>query len=624
MAQNYTEQLRKDNVRDAIYEDLQNNCEVLRTSWSGNAFPANPKVGQPCYRVDEDKLYYWDGYKWSQKGGGGSAELKTMELAAATSERVSITLEGARCLDKNMMFVFVDKIAQDPSTYSMNDDGTVVNFNPAIPANAAVTLRWFDTDVGTFDTAIFASDAEFAAGELTNKAPNVKQVHSLSDQIQTSNANYVKSELQSNLLNYTTNRILEIPQDIKLELNNGTLTLKAGSKVYVPNGFEADGTTPKFDTVITSNDTTLTVNPDNLLSCFYTNIGLSYNATTFQVFSGGTAPTGQTYMTWYDTTNNIIKMTTDGGSTWVSHNASFPLCILSSKSVIDQVFNGFGYIGLTVFALPGVKVQIPDGRNENGTCKSVYGTIRTVQQTSINPGNGDFSIRIGDNYIAVSKFVYDEETNYNYNQTVSPSNKRYQTNAGTVSYSSGKITSFTPYTVDSVLNSSLSNLSAAGQAKFDAKANVSNTVTTDTAQTISGSKRFTKPSAGMSIELVADTNQQTIPSTTTIRQLVLYRNSTYTKGDGYTSLLQGYRGSEGWTTTEIYARRFLEGDSQLIINYIKVGITPDGIPISYTKTPPANSAGEEIVTAGWVNSKMQVVSALPANPDPNVFYFIPE
>lgn len=183
MAQNYTEQLRKDNVRDAIYEDLQNNCEVLRTSWSGNAFPANPKVGQPCYRVDEDKLYYWDGYKWSQKGGGGSAELKTMELAAATSERVSITLEGARCLDKNMMFVFVDKIAQDPSTYSMNDDGTVVNFNPAIPANAAVTLRWFDTDVGTFDTAIFASDAEFAAGELTNKAPNVKQVHSLSDMV---------------------------------------------------------------------------------------------------------------------------------------------------------------------------------------------------------------------------------------------------------------------------------------------------------------------------------------------------------------------------------------------------------------------------------------------------------
>ena len=94
--------------------------------------------------------------------------------------------------------------------------------------------------------------------------------------------------------------------------------------------------------------------------------------------------------------------------------------------------------------------------------------------------------------------------------------------------------------------------------------------------------------------------------------------------DGLTSLLRGYRGSDGWTATEIYTRRFLEGDSQEIINYLRVDISPEGIPISFTKTPPANSVNEEIVTAGWFNSKMQVVSALPANPDPNVFYFIPD
>ena len=148
-------------------------------------------------------------------------------------------------------------------------------------------------------------------------------------------------------------------------------------------------------------------------------------------------------------------------------------------------------------------------------------------------------------------------------------------------------------------------------------------VTTDTTQTISGSKRFTQPSAGMSIELVADTNQQTVPTAGTLRQLGLYRNSTYTKGDGYTSWLQAVRGSDGWTATELYARRFLESDSQEIINYLRVNITPEGVPISYTKTPPVAVASEEIVTAGWFNSKMQVVSALPANPDPNVFYFIP-
>ena len=155
------------------------------------------------------------------------------------------------------------------------------------------------------------------------------------------------------------------------------------------------------------------------------------------------------------------------------------------------------------------------------------------------------------------------------------------------------------------------------------KDKIANMVTTNTEQTISGSKRFTQPSAGMSIELVADTNQQTVPTTNVSRYLCLYRNSTYTKGDGYTSWIQGTRVSNGWNETDLYARRFLESDSKEIENYLKICISPEGIPVSYTKTPPASCTSEEIVTAGWFNSKMKVVSALPANPDPNVFYFIP-
>ena len=115
-----------------------------------------------------------------------------------------------------------------------------------------------------------------------------------------------------------------------------------------------------------------------------------------------------------------------------------------------------------------------------------------------------------------------------------------------------------------------------------------------------------------------------MPAEPAVRQLGLYRNATYSKGDGYTSWLHGARGSDGWTGTELYTRRFLESDSQEIINYLKVNISPDGTPSSYTKTPPVGVTGEEITTAGWFNTKMQVVSALPAEPDPNVFYFIPE
>ena len=81
-----------------------------------------------------------------------------------------------------------------------------------------------------------------------------------------------------------------------------------------------------------------------------------------------------------------------------------------------------------------------------------------------------------------------------------------------------------------------------------------NVVTLSGNQTISGSKRFTQPSTGMSIELTADTNQQTVPTTDTARQLGLYRNATYSKGDGYTSWLHVYRGSDGNTSAALYMK----------------------------------------------------------------------
>lgn len=41
-------------------------------------------------------------------------------------------------------------------------------------------------------------------------------------------------------------------------------------------------------------------------------------------------------------------------------------------------------------------------------------------------------------------------------------------------------------------------------------------------------------------------------------------------------------------------------------------------------TPPIASNGEVIVTSRWCNTKHQVVSALPASPNANIFYYIPE
>ena len=53
-----------------------------------------------------------------------------------------------------------------------------------------------------------------------------------------------------------------------------------------------------------------------------------------------------------------------------------------------------------------------------------------------------------------------------------------------------------------------------------------------------------------------------------------------------------------------------------------VVLSMGGCAAVYAPTPPVNSNGGSVATTAWFNSKMQVVSALPANTDQNVFYFI--
>lgn len=184
-----------------------------------------------------------------------------------------------------------------------------------------------------------------------------------------------------------TNCLLEVPQDIKLELVDGVLTLKKGSKVYVPNGFKTDGTTKKFDEIIIQNDLIM----DNISFGNTENKILTYEPSTnalryfisSYVSSGKTAPDTGGYLLWYDTVNNLVKESTDGGASWLASTKSFPLCRFTTNTTtilsIDQVFNGFGFIGSTVFALPGVKCLIPDGKNEDGSLRNIEYLQNTVQ-----------------------------------------------------------------------------------------------------------------------------------------------------------------------------------------------------------------------------------------------------
>lgn len=177
-----------------------------------------------------------------------------------------------------------------------------------------------------------------------------------------------------------TNCITEIPQKINVELNNGTFTLVKGSKLYVPAGFQQDGVTPKFNTV--------TINSYIDYSQASTDTKtrlLFYRSGTLQAYeysqSGSSGPSGSGWIMYYDIAENLVKLYSDGDEMYSGYSLPIAQVTADGSHIvgkINQIFNGFGYIGSTVFALPGVKGLIPNGRNEDGTLNSTEYTVASV------------------------------------------------------------------------------------------------------------------------------------------------------------------------------------------------------------------------------------------------------
>ena len=172
-----------------------------------------------------------------------------------------------------------------------------------------------------------------------------------------------------------TNCVTEIPQNIKLECVNGVLTLKSGSKVYKPIG-KSSGT-PQFELVSIDTDRTLSSSTGTGTYMIYA-AGGGIGWRTITTCNSGTTDPGTTGTTFYDTDDNII----------IAHNnsedvqVSFPFAIVTTSSgsviSIDTIFNGIGYIGSVIFALPGLKAQYCVGYWTNGNPKSNVVTIGNV------------------------------------------------------------------------------------------------------------------------------------------------------------------------------------------------------------------------------------------------------
>ena len=162
-----------------------------------------------------------------------------------------------------------------------------------------------------------------------------------------------------------------------------TFTRDTSKDIYEEVSY--DTTKPKFDVVTIESDLYLKqqfddsdmllfvyVNPDGIRT-----LGTTYKGSTYETRPAAVGD----YKLHYITGENKIFW---DAPNYVATENSFPIAIVDRSAdigftSIDQVFNGFGYIGSTVFALPGVKGLIPNGRNADGSLKNTEFTLNGVK-----------------------------------------------------------------------------------------------------------------------------------------------------------------------------------------------------------------------------------------------------
>lgn len=301
--------------------------------------------------------------------------------------------------------------------------------------------------------------------------------------------------------NQITNCLKEIPQRIKYTLVDGVLTILKGSVYIVPYGTkDKTADLPKGATFINENfkvyDTQFSdgkffvwaelVN-DSPVQNWDTVTGVCMLGFRFDSlgyvtllpqdnYSGDTKPVSTTgaYWRWYDTNANKIKYTADNGASWVSETCTFPFMITNTvtgvHTSINKVFNGMGCMGPVIWTDKGVKGLVSIDRNAaDGTLINKEVVIDKLNIITLGNYTAPaatlayLSEKLWDNQLdyVPNDVIYEQNTkpsiasNYRWYDTIN--GKWYINDTGAtvskyspwlkladMSYTNGKITSFTP------------------------------------------------------------------------------------------------------------------------------------------------------------------------------------
>lgn len=208
-----------------------------------------------------------------------------------------------------------------------------------------------------------------------------------------------------------TNCVLDIPQNLKLEYNNGVVTLKTGSVIVL--------TGDTYSTITTTQDVTWSssAQANTKQYLFITKYGFAgglYGRSNLnKADSGPNLPAdGSTYLTFFNTTDKIIYQWNPDNSEWESTTLCYPLGIIEigengnitgfakDSNGNDMIFNGAGFIGHHAFIYPGIKALIPNGFNSDGSYKTIEATTNSLSIHEMVLGTGAYGD--GSRYFAIS------------------------------------------------------------------------------------------------------------------------------------------------------------------------------------------------------------------------------
>nr|DAW93701.1 MAG TPA: hypothetical protein [Bacteriophage sp.] len=352
--------------------------------------------------------------------GSAAAALDSETAAASSAATAAATVNGFDAHAAEKQADFDDNAAAKTNTFNSNYEAKTASFN----SNAADKTTAFNNNAASKQALVDASASAAAASaqEAANSAVAARPLSAKN----------------------ITNCITAIPQDIKLELVDGVMTLKAGSKVYKANG---ESITISGDLVAAQGGTNT-----GAFAFYRSDNNTVYTVIASQTFSGTTAPASPvTATTWLDMGAKDVKVY--DGTQWVG-GVSLPLCIFDNQdgkvTAVTQVFNGMGYIGNSVYALPGVKGLIPNGFNADGSLNNAEFEVANVLITTNTGSTDKRNIVFNNGWMGHPRqSYYNIEDNRNYRTNNDETDIIITTTiiAAAVEYVKGRVTSLTPKTV---------------------------------------------------------------------------------------------------------------------------------------------------------------------------------